>query len=243
MSYFDEVYQKRINAGGTNRQDRIKSRKEAEFNKVFMKRTEYKVSIVKTNDIPCKRFGSLQPNGWNENKIISNLLIPTSAPSFDTGDVLHIIQEIKDQRRENVYIVVFVEQNITKGYQLFKLICLDELINITDEYGNSKLVTPVKFMNASQSFMQDTLTRNAKELGYREPQTTRIVVTKDSDELKKGQYFNFKERGWEIVGIDNISIPNVAYLFISERLVDDDEPRSSEQIPIGFDDNFFLIGR
>lgn len=90
--------------------------------------------------------------------------------------------------------------------------------------------------------MQDTIIRNAHELGYREPFTTRIIITKDSPELKKGGYFNFKDRGWEIVGKDNISINNVAYLYISERLVREEEPISSEDILVGEDENFFLNG-
>jgi hypothetical protein len=49
-------------------------------------------------------------------------------------------------------------------------------------------------------------------------------------------------RGWEIVGVDNISVPNVAYLYISEKLLREEEPLSSEDILVGENDNFFLNG-
>ena len=91
--------------------------------------------------------------------------------------------------------------------------------------------------------MQDTIIRNAKELGYREPQTTRIFVTQDNEALKKGVYFEYKGRGWEIVGKDNISVDDVAYLYISERLISEPEPVSSDDILVGEDTNFFLLGR
>jgi hypothetical protein len=45
----DEVYFKRINRGGTNRQDRIKTRKEVEFDRLFMKTTEYFVTLLEVN--------------------------------------------------------------------------------------------------------------------------------------------------------------------------------------------------
>jgi len=49
-------------------------------------------------------------------------------------------------------------------------------------------------------------------------------------------------RGWQIVGKNNYAVPNVAYLYISERLVKENEPLSSENILVGEDDNFFLNG-
>lgn len=242
MSYFDEVYLKRINKDGTNRQDRIKTKKEKEFDRLFLRDTEYLVTLYGINGEGVSIKGSLQPNKWNESNLIGNLLISTSVAPLQTGDLLNIRQQIKDKVIDKLWIVLFVEENITKGYQLFKIICLDEDLNVIDEYGNSLYSVPCKYVNASQSFMQDTIIKNAHELGYREPFTTRIIITKDSSELKKGGYFNFKDRGWEIVGKDNISINNVAYLYISERLVREEEPISSEDILVGEDENFFLNG-
>ena len=242
MSYFEDVYLKRLNAGGTTRQDRIKTRKEVEFDKLFMKRTEYLVTILSVNGEQFNVQGSLQPAKWNENSIISNLLMSTSTARLKTGDLLDIRFKIKDDCWEKIWIVIYKEDNLTKGHQSYKLICLDNEINLTNEYGTSYYSAPAKYINASQSFMQDTIIRNAKELGYREPFTTRIIITQDNPDIKKGAYFNFMDRGWEIVGIDNISVPNVAYLFITEKLVREEEPLSSEDILVGKDDNFFLNG-
>ena len=63
------------------------------------------------------------------------------------------------------------------------------------------------------------------------------------DFLKKDVYFKYENRGWEITGKDNISIKDVAYTSVSERLVKPEEPTSSKDIPVSEDDNFFLIGR
>lgn len=241
-NYFKDVYLKRINHGGTNRQDRIKSRKEIEFDRLFLKNTEYLVNLLEVNDEVVNVKGSLQPSKWNENSLIGNLLMSTSAAPLKTGDVLYIKQTIKERTIEKYWIIIYRDDNLTKGHQLYKIICLDTEINLIDEYGNSVYAAPAKFINASQSFMQDTIIRNAKELGYREPFTTRIIITQDSDDIKKGKYFNYKDRGWEIVGIDNISVPGVAYLYITEKLLRENEPLSSEDILVGEEDNFFLNG-
>ena len=65
MSYFDEVYLKRINIDGNTRQDRIKTRKEKEFDKIFLKQTEYKSLLYKINDDNSNIICSLQPNKFN----------------------------------------------------------------------------------------------------------------------------------------------------------------------------------
>jgi len=80
-------------------------------------------------------------------------------------------------------------------------------------------------------------------VGYREPHWNRGFITSDRDFLKKGTYFNYKERGWEIYGKDNISIDNVSYVSISQKLLREEEPVSSRDIIVSEDENFFLNGR
>ena len=241
-NYFNDVYLKRLNRGGTTRQDRIKTRKEVEFDRLFMKRTEYLVTLYQVNDEQVDVQASLQPNKWNESNLIGNLLMSTSAAPLKTGDILYIKQKIKDKEWDKIWIIIYKEDNLTKGHQLYKVICLDSEINLIDEYGTTRYSAPAKYTNNAQSFMQDTNIRNAHELGYEEPFTTNIILTQDNPELMKGSYFNFMGSGWQIVGKNNIAIPNVAYLYISERLVRDNEPLSSEDILVGEDDNFFLNG-
>lgn len=241
-NYFNDVYLKRLNRGGTTRQDRIKTRKEVEFDRLFMKRTEYLVTLYQVNDEQVDVQASLQPNKWNESNLIGNLLMSTSAAPLKTGDILYIKQKIKDKEWDKIWIIIYKEDNLTKGHQSYKVICLDTEINLIDEYGTTRYSAPAKYTNNAQSFMQDTNIRNAHELGYEEPFTTNIILTQDNPELMKGSYFNFMGRGWQIVGKNNIAIPNVAYLYVSERLVRDNEPLSSEDILVGENDNFFLNG-
>ena len=242
MSYFDQVYLKRINRDGENRQDRIKTKKEREFDRIYSQRTEYKALITSVNQEEYSQECSLQPNNWNESRIISNLLISTRAAALHTGDILTIYQKIKEIEVEKTWIVIFVEENLAKGYQLFKLICLDSMVNITDEYGNTLYSIPVKFVNATATFTVDNVITTG--LGYREPAGNRSFITQNFPFLKKGTYFDYADKGWEITGSDNgISIPNVCYCYIGEKLKVEEEPRSSQDILVGEEDNFFLHNR
>lgn len=241
MSYFEEVYLKRMNRDGQNQQERVKTRKEKEFDRLFLKKTEYQVRLYGVNGEQRNDICSLQPNKWNESNLIGNLLMSTRAAALHTGDILNIKQKIKDIEYDKIWLVLFVEENITKGYQLFKCICLDENVNITDEYGNTIKTLPVKFINATASFVQDTFSMEG--IGYREPHWNRGFIAADREILKKGTYFNYKNLGWEIYGKDNISIDNVAYVSISQKLQREEEPTSSKEILVGEDKNFFLNGR
>lgn len=241
-NYFFDVYLKRMNRDGLNQQERVKTKKEKEFDKLFLKKTEYQVRLYGVNGEQRNDICSLQPNKWNESNLIGNLLMSTHAAPLKTGDILNIYQKIKDVEYDKIWLVFFVEENITKGYQLFKCLCLDEEINITNEYGNTIQSLPVKFINASSQFIIDTFSFT-NGAGYREPNMQRGFVTANNEILKKGQYFNYKDKGWEITGKDDISIQNVVYTFIGEKLKREEEPRSSEDILVGEDTNFFLNGR
>ena len=119
MSYLDEVYLKRMNLSGKTRQERINTRKINEFNNLFLKNSAYKADIYKINNENTNITCSLQPNKWNESKLISNLLLPVSASALHTGDILNIKQTIDKRKVDKIWLVLFVENNITKGYYIF----------------------------------------------------------------------------------------------------------------------------
>lgn len=64
MNYFD-VYLHRMNRDGTNVQERIKFRKEREFDKIFLPRSKYKGTIYSINDKTKNISCAIEPNKWN----------------------------------------------------------------------------------------------------------------------------------------------------------------------------------
>lgn len=240
MGYFDEVYLKRLNRNGTNQQERIKSREEKEFDNIILKRTKYRASIVQINGAAAQSICSLQPNKNNEKKILYNLMISNSEKGFVSGDILEITQKISDKETTNYWIVLHKEEDITKGYQVYNVLCLESFVNITDEHGNTVHTIPVKFVNSTQNWILDLFQFSKTSYGYREPQGNRSFITHDYDFLKKDQYFNYKEKGWKIMGVDNVSIDNVGYFTIQETSIQPYEPTSSDDILISSNKNFFL---
>ena len=113
MSYFDEVYLKRMNKDGETRQERVKTRKEKEFNKIYLRKTEYQANIYMINDDESNIICSLQPNKWNESQLISNLMIPKDYNKLHGGDILKIYQKIKDEEYNKIWLVLYCNDDIS----------------------------------------------------------------------------------------------------------------------------------
>lgn len=245
MSYYKDVYLKRINRDGVTQQERVKTRKEREFDRLFLQKTEYQVKVYSIDENEANIVGSLQPNvnKWNESELISKLLISTKEKPLKTGMILSIYQRIKEIEYDKKWLIVFCDENITRGYYSYKVICLDSIVNITNEYGDTMYSIPVKFVNATAALVKDLFSFSDEAGAYREPDREIRMITKNFDFLQKDAYFTYKEKGFKITGKDDISIDDVAYISLAETLFTEPEPRSSENIPVSEDVNFFLNNR
>ena len=239
MSYFDEVYLKRMNQHGKTRQERVQYKKQKEFDDLFLKQTQYLGYVTEINQEPVSQFKcSVQPNKWNESQNISNVLISLDNEPLKTGDILNIHQEIGKEVYDRLWLIIHATKNITQGYRSYKVTELDSEISINDEYGNTMYKIPTKFTTALEVMLVDYY--STKNTMYREPNRDRKILTRDFGFFKKDMYFEFKKKGFVITGIDDISVDGVAVLSIQEWLKDNPEPVQSQDILVGEQDNFFL---
>lgn len=238
MNYFEDVYLKRMNKNGNTMQERIKTSKENEFDKLYLKRSPYQSLIYEVNEAPQEIVCVVAPTRWKD-KLLSNLRCSMKAPAFKTGDVLKIYQKVKDVEFDRYWIIISVSDDISHGYRGYEVLVLDNFINQTDEYGDTIRTIPIRIVNETSTFVQDKFTSYGA-VSYREPLAHRKFIAQDNDFLKKNMYFDYKDRGWEIVGKDNLSIDGVAYVSFSEYLKKPPEPKTSADIEVGEDKNFFL---
>ena len=84
MSYFEDVYLKRMNLHGNTQQERVQYRKEKEFNDLFLRKTQWQANIYQIDDEESDIVCSLQPNKWNESELIYNILISTKNSPLKT---------------------------------------------------------------------------------------------------------------------------------------------------------------
>lgn len=238
-NYFVDCYLKRMNKDGRTIQERVRTRKEHEFDRLELPKSKYLACAYQLNGEPIEVSCSIQPAKWKQEQILSNILCSTSSQKFKTGDILRTFQKVKDVELDEFYIIMFVSEDLTHGYQKYEAIKLDTFINNTDDYGDTIRTIPAKFVSETSVYVQDKFTSYGA-VSYREPLAHRKFITKDEDFLQKNLYFDYKGRGWEIVGKDNLSIDGVALVSIAEYLISPSEPKTSQDLPVGEDDNFFL---
>lgn len=238
-NYFTDCYLKRMNKDGTTIQERVRTSKEREFDKIKMPKSKYLACIYQLNGEPIEIPCNIQPAKWKQEQILSNILCSTSAQKFKTGDILRTFQKVKDAELDEFYIIMMVSEDLSHGYQKYEAVKLDSFINNTDAYGDTIRTIPAKFVSETSVYVQDKFTSYGA-VSYREPLAHRKFITKDEDFLQKNLYFDYKGRGWEIVGKDNLSINGVALVSIAEYFVSPPEPKTSQDLPVGEDDNFFL---
>lgn len=238
-NYFTDCYLKRMNKDGQTIQERVRTSKEREFDKIKMPKSKYLACIYQLNGEPIEIPCNIQPAKWKQEQILSNILCSTSVQKFKTGDILRTFQKVKDAELDEFYIIMMVSEDLSHGYQKYEAVKLDSFINNTDTYGDTIRTIPAKFVSETSVYVQDKFTSYGA-VSYREPLAHRKFITKDEDFLQKNLYFDYKGRGWEIVGKDNLSIDGVALVSIAEYLVSSPEPKTSQDLPVGEDDNFFL---
>lgn len=238
-NYFEDVYIKRMNKDGKTMQERIKTKKENRFDKVYLKRTEYQATLYQVNDKATNILCGIEPSKWNQDKIVSNINVSSQETKFKTGDILKSYQKVKDIEYDKIWLICYVSDDISHGYQSYEAIELNDTLNITDEYGETQHVIPVKFVSETSVFVKDKF-MSYGSVTYREGLIHRKFITADADFLKKTTYFEYADRGWEISEKDNISIKNVAYVSVEEFLKREPEPNTSKDILVGEDDNFLL---
>ena len=136
-NYFIDCYLKRMNKDGTTIQERVRTSKEREFDKIKMPKSKYLACIYQLNGEPIEILCNIQPAKWKQEQILSNILCSTSAQKFKTGDILRTFQKVKDAELDEFYIIMMVSEDLSHGYQKYEAIKLDSFINNTDDYGDT----------------------------------------------------------------------------------------------------------
>ena len=124
MSYFEDVYLKRMNLHGNTQQERVQYRKEKEFDDLFLRKSQWQANIYQINDEESNIVCSLKPNKWNESELISNILISTKNSPLKTGMILYIYQRIKDIEYDKIWLILHCEEKIAKGNKVIAIVVI-----------------------------------------------------------------------------------------------------------------------
>ena len=241
MAFYDN-YLNRINKNGNTSQERILTSKEREFNELTLPKSIYLSTIKKVNDINAQEQCVLQPNKYNQEKEVNNLMVKKTYSSLKVGDQLEVSHKIGNRERVTQLLLTFHENNITYGYIKYEGICLDDEFTIKNAYDEQITKFYCKIFNANNKFFIDNFTSKNNVLLKSATENRITIVCRDNSLLKKGLYVEFGGMGWRIEGIDRISIPNIANLSLEETLIVPKDDIDNKELEINDDTNFWLQG-
>ncbi len=240
MPFYDD-YLRRTNRNGNTMQERVLTQKEREFEKLTLPKSIYLSTIKNVNEEEEDELCILQPNKYNQEKEVNNLMVKKSFP-LNVGTELTILQKIDNREKTSQLLITFHENNITYGYLKYEGILLDDVFTVKDAYDEDIITFNCKIFNATNKFFADNF-RDTNGMALKSATKNRInLVCKDNEYLKKDLYVEFGQMAWRIEGIDRLSIPNVAYVSLEETLKVLKEDENNKELVIDDNTNYWLNG-
>ena len=235
MSYYDDVYLKRLNRYGTDYQSRVQAQREREFEGKLLK-SIYRVDFEYDNET---HPGTLEKYKQDETELMQYLLTRVSL-NLPNGTILMIPD--KDLELQP-WLVFWLESIKASGYNRYIVLKMTHFLAWRDRNGNEQS-TWCYFHGSGDSALKESL----KTAGavYAEKDNIRFAVMPTNEFLRKDDYIeigegNLKE-AYRVTGYDIHSTPGVEYASLDPMYIKDQTPAPEKKPGDSSEDYFWLNG-
>lgn len=205
MSYYDEVYKKRLNRFGLDYQSRIQGQREKDFEQ-YLLRSIYRVDFTYNSTV---RPAILEPYKQNYLETIGYLLTRPSL-ILPSGTILEIISSNGDS---NYWMVWWLEKTEASGYNRYVALKMTNQIS-----WNVDGITYTQWFylqGPGYNKIKDSLKNTEGKTLYLENNNGFLLVSSANDKLNKDVYFevssNNSVQGFVIREKDIVTTPGVGY--------------------------------
>ena len=233
MSYYEEVYLKRLNRYGTDYQSRVQAQREREFEGKLLK-SVYRVDFEydgETHPATLERFKQ------DETELTQYLLTRVSL-NLPSGTILMIPD--KDLVLQP-WLVYWLESIKASGYNRYIILKMTHQITWRDRDKNEQ--TSWCYLHGSgDSALKETL----KTVGavYAEDDNSRFVIMPLNENIKKEDYIEVGEdklkEAYRVTGYDIHSTPGVEYVSLNPMYIKDQTP-APEIKPGDKDEDYYWL--
>ena len=235
MSYYDDVYLKRLNRYGTDYQSRVQAQREREFEGKLLK-SIYRVDFEYDNET---HPGTLEKYKQDETELMQYLLTRVSL-NLPNGTILMIPD--KDLELQP-WLVFWLESIKASGYNRYIVLKMTHFLTWRDRHGNEQN-TWCYFHGSGDSALKESL----KTAGavYAEKDNVRFAVMPTNEFLRKDDYIeigegNLKE-AYRVTGYDIHSTLGVEYVSLDPMYIKDQTPAPEKKPGDSSEDYFWLNG-
>ena len=235
MSYYEDVYLKRLNRYGTDYQSRVQAQREREFEGKLLK-SVYRVEFEYDQEI---HPATLEKYKQDETELMQYLLTRVSL-NLPNGTILMIPD--KDFVLQP-WMVLWMESIKASGYNRYIVLKMTHYITWRDRNKNEQK-TWCYFHGSGDSAIKETFKSSGAM--YVEDSNVRFAVMPVNENLRKDDYMeigegNLKE-AYRVTGYDIHSTQGVEYVSLDPMYIRDNTPAPEQKKDDNAEDYFWLNG-
>ena len=236
MSYFEDIYLKRLNRYGLNYQSRVQTQREKQFESLLQK-SVYRVDFEYDTEI---QPGLLERYKQDETNTRAYLLTRISL-NIPQGTILYIPN--KDMILVP-WMIYWLEEIKASGYNRYIVLKMTHTINWTSKNGE-KYSTLAYFYGQEDNMLKDEIrSRSRMDTIYTENLKLSFMVIPTNSKLKKDDYFELGEgellEAYRVTGFDRQSTPGVEYVSI-DPIYEYDKTEKPQQTSADNPEDFYWL--
>lgn len=241
MSYYTDVYKKRLNRYGTDYHSRMQSKREKNF-ELDLARSVFRVDFLYNDELTP---GILERYKQNETETMQYLRTRVST-ELPVGTIL----SIKDYTGEvSDWLVCWPERIASSGYNKYIVLRLTHDIEWTSREGE-KFTIKTYFYGQEDNMLKDEIrSRSRMDAIYAENLKLSFFVTATDIRINKDDYFELYikdtngqtiTQAYRVTGFDIVSTPGIEYVSVDPIYIYDKSPKPEPSIEDTADDYFWL---
>lgn len=222
MDYFNDVYLKKINRFGDNIQDRVHGQMRNDFENKLKK----SVNTVKLYNLKNKEIGiGILETKKVDEKQLNSYLCTRVEDKYNSGFVFKTIDSDKNAK---TWLVVLQEKYQTIGYNRYKVVLLD---NLLEWIGTDGLIhsSYVHYIGSLDGALKENFSIDF-DTAVGNPTKNLKLICSYNDDLKRDLRINISDETWRVVGYDKISIPGVMYVTLEEDFIQKTKYANQEEL-------------
>ena len=210
MSYYDDVYNQRLNRFGNDYQSRIQGEREHNF-ELYLLKTVYRVDFIyKGRPHP----GSLERYKQDDTKTLQYLLTDIKL-KIPNGTILEMMNR-KNQKQ--VWMVYYLENIKASGYNRYIVLKMTHFLTWTARDGSTQTSWAYMYGQEDNMLKDEIRSRSRMYALYAENLKSSFFVMPKNEFVKKDSYFIIGEKPFQeyyrVTGYDIQSSEGVEYVTI-----------------------------
>lgn len=236
MSYFEDIYKKRVNRYGLDYQSRIQREREELFD-LYLLKTIYRVDFLYENE---EIAGSLEKYKQDETQTLQYLLTRTNI-NIPNGTILLIPDKDKVKQPWMVY---YLENIKASGYNRYILLKMTHYLTWTARDGSTQKSWAYMYGQEDNMLKDEIRSRSRMDTIYAENLKMSFFVMPTTEKIKKDDYIVVGKDGlkeqYRVTGYDIQSTLGVEYVTVDPTYEYDLTPAPKQQ-PGDLDEDFFWL--